>query len=175
MIKVDVANTEHWVCDGKSVFVYDPTKKQLLEHQLPPELQGKSISDGPLPFLFGAKAADMKKRYYIRVMRPPAGVKDQIWLEAYPRTREEAANFSRADFILTASNMQPFALQLHQPNGKTRQAYSFYDIKTNDPLGFLRGNPFNASTPFGWKKVVQPAPTAQAERNPDPAKSGRLR
>jgi len=177
MIKVDQANTEHWVCDGKSIFTYDPIKKQLIEHQLPPELQGKSISDGPLPFLFGAKAADMKARYYIRAIMPPEDAKDQIWLEAYPRNRADAANFNRAELILTASSMQPFALQLHEPNGKTKHAYSFYKINVNatNPLQFLQGNPFSPKVPLGWKKVVNPAPTAQAERGADPAAGGQLR
>ena len=116
-----------------------------------------------------------RTRYYIRAIAPPAGTEGQIWLEAYPRTREEAANFSKATLILTASNMQPFALQLQEPNGKTRQEYSFYDIKVNDNLGFLRGNPFAASTPFGWKKVVHPAPIAQVQRGAAPADTGRLR
>ncbi|MCA9240387.1 MAG: hypothetical protein KDA37_09315, partial [Planctomycetales bacterium] len=47
---------EHWVCDGKSVFEYKYDQKQLVERPIPPHLQGKSIVDGPLPFLFGAEA-----------------------------------------------------------------------------------------------------------------------
>ena len=47
---------DHWICDGKSVFQYIPKQKKLVEHKLPPEMQGKAIVDGPLPFLFGAEA-----------------------------------------------------------------------------------------------------------------------
>ena len=46
---------EHWVCDGKSVFEYRHDEKQLVERPIPPQLQGKAIVDGPLPFLFGAR------------------------------------------------------------------------------------------------------------------------
>ncbi|MEE9603070.1 MAG: TIGR03009 domain-containing protein [Thermoguttaceae bacterium] len=175
MVKVDAQNSEHWICDGKSIFEYNYIKKQLLEHKLPPEMQGKAISSGPLPFLFGAKAAALKKRYFIRAVPPPQGTENQIWLEAYPRTREDAANFTRAELILTASNMQPFALQMHDPNGKTQRAYSFYEIKINNPLDFLQVDPFHASTPFGWQKVVQPAPTIQAERPGSPTDRRPLR
>ena len=37
---------------------------------MPPELQGKAIVDGPLPFLFGADAQKLKQRYYLRIITP---------------------------------------------------------------------------------------------------------
>ena len=56
--------------------------------------------------------------------------------------------------------MTPRALQIIQPNGKSRTSYEFYDIVLNDPLRFFQGNPFQAFTPRGWEKVVDDAPTA---------------
>ncbi|KKL94414.1 hypothetical protein LCGC14_1864970, partial [marine sediment metagenome] len=81
-----------------------------------------------------------------------------IWLEAVPRHRQDAANFRLAELILTTKDMMPFALQIHAPNGKNRTVYQFRDIVTNDPFGFLKGNPFKPFTPLGWTRVVeQPA------------------
>ena len=162
-VPIEPERAEHWICDGKSIFEYNYAKRQLIEYKLRPELRGKAISDGPLPFLFGAKAQNLKQRYFIRIITPQ-GVKNQIWLEAFPRFQRDAANFRRAELILTADKMTPHALQIYSPNGKNRTVYQFYEIVTNDPLGFLKGNPFHASTPWGWKKIVPPP--AQAGRPP---------
>ena len=59
--------------------------------RLPPELQGKAIVDGPLPFLFGAKAETIKARYWIRVL-PETG-NGKFWLEAVPKSRQDVQNF----------------------------------------------------------------------------------
>ena len=48
---------EHWVCDGQNVYEYRHDQKQLVVRPIPPAMQGKAIVDGPLPFLFGAEAA----------------------------------------------------------------------------------------------------------------------
>ncbi len=166
-VSIDNARAEHWLADGKSIFIYSPGKKQLIEQQLPPELQGKAIADGPLPFVFGAEAKKLKERYWIRLLAPDKEQKDQILLEAFPRHQQDAANFHHAQFIITADKMEPYALNIVQPNGKDHTAYAFFDIVVNDPLRLFKGDPFRAFTPLGWQKIVQPAPaapTAQAVR-----------
>ena len=60
------------MCDGKSVFEYRHQDKHLVERPIPKELQGQSIVDGPLPFLFGAEAAKLKARYWLRIAEHPA-------------------------------------------------------------------------------------------------------
>jgi len=167
MFQVDGARAEHWICDGTSIFEYNFQKKQLIQYKLPPELQGKAIADGPLPFLFGAKADKLKQRYFLRLVTPP-GVQGQVWLEAWPRFQQDAANFKQAQLILTTSDMQPFALQTNLPNGKSRTVYRFTDVKvnTNDLLRFLKGDAFRARTPLGWQKIVEEPPAATAARAP---------
>jgi TIGR03009 family protein len=164
MVPIEDARSEHWICDGRSIFELNPTKKQLIEHQLPPEMQGKAIANSPLPFLFGAEAKKLKERYYIRIVTP-VDVKDQVWLEAYPRQPQAA--FHHAQFIIAAHGMAPFALKLVQPNQKDYIAYQFQDIVLNDPLRLFKGDPFRPYTPIGWTKVVEPAPSAQASRVPN--------
>ena len=103
------------MCDGKSIFEYKPAQKQVEEHRLPRELQGKAIANSPLPFLFGAEAQKLKQRYFIRIVTPQ-DVQDQIWLEAYPRFQQDAANFHHAQFVITTRGMSPFALMLVDQN-----------------------------------------------------------
>ena len=166
-----VRRQEKWICDGKSVFVYEYAKKppQLTESPLPKELQGKDIVDGPLPFLFGAKAQKLKQRYYLRIITP-ANAQGQVWLEAFPRFLADARNFKRALLILKTTGMIPVALKTYLPGGNDSQVYTFDDVVVNDPLGWrgiFGGDPFQASTPFGWKKVIEkPDPPAQASRVP---------
>ncbi len=162
-VPVEDGRVEHWICDGRSIFEFKPGKKQLIEHKLPPEMQGKAIADGPLPFLFGSDAKKLKQRYYLRLVTP-ADVRDQIWIEAYPRYQQDASNFQHAQFIITAQGMAPFALKLVEPNGKDYKVYQFYDVVVNDPLQFFKGDPFRPYTPLGWQKIVEEPPTAQARR-----------
>jgi len=169
MAPVEDERAEHWVCDGKAIYQFDYVKKQVVEHRLPPEKQGKAIAEeGPLPFLFGAEAEKLKQRYFLRIVTPKEVQQKQIWLEAYPRFRQDAANFARAEFVLTADELKPFALQIYAPNRKNRTVYQFREINVNDPLAFLRGNPFLVVTPWNWQKVVEEVPTEQA-RNPSPS------
>ncbi len=164
MVRIDDQRAEHWICDGESIYEYNCTKKQLIERKLPPSLQGKAIADGPLPFLFGAEAEKLKRRYFLRIITPQNVQKEEIWLEAYPRFQKDAADFRRAQLILKAEHMQPFALQIHLPNGKNRTVYQFDEIVINDPLGFLKGNPFHALTPPFWKRIVEEAPAERVGR-----------
>jgi TIGR03009 family protein len=166
---IEEARAEHWISDGKAIFEFNHTKRQLIEHKLPPELQGKAIANSPLPFLFGAEAEKLKQRYFMRLVTP-ADVKDQIWLEAYPRYQQDATNFHHAQFIISAQGMAPFALKLVQPNQKDYTVYQFYDVVVNDPLRLFKGDPFRAITPRQWQRIVEEAPSAapsaQANRVP---------
>ena len=164
---------EHWICDGKSIFAFDFEQKQLIESKLPPELQGKAIADGPLPFLFGAKADKLKKRYFLRIV--PANVRQgQIMLEARPRFPQDVTNFQKAELILNTATMQPVAIQTYEPNGKTRTVYKFDSPKVNpkdplrglDPLKLFEKDPFQPNLPRGWTKIVEEPPTAQVGGQP---------
>ena len=64
---------EHWVCNGESIFDSAIPSGSCGRHELPPEMRGKAISDGPLPFVFGAKADTLKKRYWMRDHHPAGG------------------------------------------------------------------------------------------------------
>lgn len=177
---------EHWMCDGNSIFEWKyppfagPNQPQLpgqvVEHQLPPNMRGKAIADGPLPFLFGAEADKLRARYWFKKI-PAADQQKEVWLDAYPRFQQDAANFLHARVVLNLSDMTPKALQVIQPNGKNYYSYEFFDTVVNDRLRIFQGNPFQVFTPHGWERVVDPPqgatppqPPAQANRAAPPTR-----
>jgi TIGR03009 family protein len=152
---------EHWVCNGESIYEFRHTERQLRETKLPPDMRGMAISDGPLPFVFGAKAATLKARYWMRIITPP-NVRDQIWLEALPREQRDAVNFSKVELILTR-DLMPFAIQIYKPGGQDRDVYKF-ESRTNlidKGLDMIRDFA-KPMTPFGYKYVLEDLQSAAA-------------
>jgi TIGR03009 family protein len=157
---------EHWVCDGKAVYEYNHRDKQLVVTTIPPEMRGQSIVDGPLPFLFGAKADKLMERYWIRSKQSTDA---EIWLEAYPRWPSDAANYDSVDVMLDRKTMQPKAIQVHLPGGQQRHVYMFKDPRINEKnLGAWFTGLFSAPrTPLGWKKVMaDESPVSPQAANP---------
>ena len=126
----DPTQSEQWLCDGKSIYQFDYRERLVTEYVMPLELQGKGIGDGPLPFVFGVEAEKLKQRYFMRIITPP-DVKNEVWLEAYPRYQQQAAEFSKVQVILqisgTTKALLPFAIQIYSPNGKDRIVYQLQE------------------------------------------------
>jgi len=163
---------EHWVCNGESIYEFRHSERQLRETKLPAEMRGKAISEGPLPFVFGAKADTLKKRYWMRIVTPP-DVRDQIWLESLPKFQADAANFSKVELILQARDLMPFAIQIYKPAGQDRDVYQF-DPRTNlidRGLDMIRDFA-KPMTPFGYKYVLE---DLQAQPAGPPAAAGTVR
>jgi TIGR03009 family protein len=165
----DANATESVVVTGKQVIVKNFRKKQVLVTDLPKEMQGQGIFYGPLPFLFGAKAADLQRRYFMRLTTPEHAAKGgQIWIEAWPRFQADAANYKRVDLMIRSTDMLPVAIQIHSPNGKNRTVYTFANSKV-DPY---KWNPFSdefkVRTPFGWKRIVEKPPVPGPRRAANP-------
>lgn len=182
---------EHWVCDGTNIFEFDNRQKKIIKRILPVQMQGKAIADGPLPFLFGAKAATIMQRYWIRpATDKPQGADDEYWLEAWPKSRQDAANFKFVKIIIAKKDFMPSALSVYMPNydakrNPARIDYQFENRKarlkddrsiTPNDLLFWRKQFFQPKLPFGWKEETQnlndppvaagpqPAPPPQAQR-----------
>jgi TIGR03009 family protein len=170
---------EYFVCDGEAIYEQDRVKKQMIIHKLPPELRGKAIADGPVPFLFGAKAAKLVQRYYMKII-PPEQIKpearrtDQVWLEAWPRHMEDAQNFKYAEMILAKDkNLTPTAVRIHHPNGNHYVVYVLKSIAVNKTGGVLGGIPrvfeepwWHPRAPSGWKTVVDDPPQVPPAAQP---------
>jgi TIGR03009 family protein len=159
-VKQENAIGEHWVCDGKSIFEYRHDQKQLVERPIPRQLQGQAIADGPLPFLFGAEAAKLKQRYWIRIEQENAS---EFWLIAKPRHQAQAADFTEVEVMLDRERLLPRAMQVHLPNG-SRHLYMFdlANATVNSPLARLQALFERPRTPLGWKRVVEDMPLEQA-------------
>src|SRR5207244_2040769 len=41
---------EHWICNGEKIYSFEANKKQVTVTPLPPQMRGKALADGPLPF-----------------------------------------------------------------------------------------------------------------------------
>ena len=185
---------EHWVCDGNKIFSFEANKKQVTETPLPPAMRGKAIADGPLPFMFGARAETIKARYWIHGL--PDGPQGKYWLEAVPKSREDAQNFKQVRIVLDQKDYLPESLEIFAPNydpprNDARQTYVFSnrDAKDQatiteligkglDPFGLIRREFFEPRIPAGWKKVVQgdvgnvpSGPPQQAGPAPPPRQS----
>jgi TIGR03009 family protein len=131
-------------------------------------MKGKAITDGPLPFLFGARAETIKARYWIRGL--PEGGKGQYWLEAVPKSRSDAQNFKQVVIVLDESTFLPVLLRVYAPNfnPKTNPAYTSYKFSNHDvtddkltanailgKLNLFKTSFANPTTPAGWKRVVE--------------------
>ncbi|MDA8043524.1 MAG: TIGR03009 domain-containing protein, partial [Pirellulales bacterium] len=149
---------EHWVCNGTSIYEFRHSERQLRETKLPPEMRGRAISEGPLPFVFGAKADTLKKRYSMRIITPPS-VTDQIWLEALPKFQVDAANFSKVELILRAADLMPFAIQVFKPGGQDRDVYQFDPRTSLIDRGLDLIRDFSRPlTPLGYTFIEEQAP-----------------
>ncbi|MDG2467666.1 MAG: hypothetical protein P8M80_00170 [Pirellulaceae bacterium] len=158
---------QRWHCDGKAVYEFLYTRKELVETPIPEEMRGERIVDGPLPFLFGAKSADLKSRYWMRVITPKErGEKGEYWLEAFPKYRADAANFQKVEIVLEKTDFLPAVLTLFAPehdlvNGKTivKQTIKFdkrkiWESENSTAFGSLFDELLHPpKTPFSWKRV----------------------
>jgi TIGR03009 family protein len=164
--------SEKWVCTGDAVFEFRADLKQVREHPLPPDLRGKAIADGPMPFVFGVEAGKMKARYWLRIITPQERQGTEVWLEVFPKKAADAANFLKIDVVLkfehqngTVTKLEPFALNMHLPNGKDRTVYQFNSITANGLIDGLQNFIqwfVRPGTPFGWQHQVVEAPVGEA-------------
>jgi TIGR03009 family protein len=177
----DKDSGEHWICDGQSVFSHDAKNKQQLQQELPPHMRGKAIAEGPLPFLFGADAEKIKQRYWIRPLPMPPDVKGEYWLEAFPKTRQDAANYLKVHVIIDHQDFLPKGLVIFDRNfdpvrNPARSTFTFEQRESNwsialQQIMFWEREFYEPKVPFGWKRVVEkydapPSPDTYAPAAP---------
>jgi hypothetical protein len=130
---------EHWVCNGTSIYEFRHSERQLRETKLPPEMRGRAISS-------------------MRIITPPS-VTDQIWLEALPKFQVDAANFSKVELILRATDLMPFAIQVFKPGGQDRDVYQFDPRTSLIDRGLDLIRDFSRPlTPLGYTFIEEQAP-----------------
>ncbi len=149
--KLQSDRPERWICDGKQILQINEAEKTVETFPIPPQVQGRNIMEGPLPFLFGMPAAEAKRRYFLKVLKI---TETQIWLGVKPRRKQDAANWKEAKVILQKRNYLPWAVQLIDPAGNLETVYRFSDLEVNArklPLPW-RGNPFQPRL-IGYKRI----------------------
>ncbi len=171
---------EYWVCDGEYIHIRDRNEMKALKVQLAPEQRHNGIHNSPLPFLFGVKAEQMKQRYWLRPVAPPAGSSD-VWLEAWPKQLDDAGNYSRVQVVLDQNEVLPKALIVFLPNWEAksphREVLEFTDRKQDwSVLDAMKQKLFmkefiETKLPATWQVIVEPyidprdaAPPAQEQQ-----------
>jgi TIGR03009 family protein len=168
---------EYWMCNGKALFFLNHADKTLVESPIPAGMQGKDIVNSPLPFVFGARAGQVKDRFWIR---PLAAESDnEARLEFVPRTAADASNYKRVQVILEEQNKEvtPKGLWI-QNHDNTEDSYLLEDREKNWNMVLDKlKNPFQAAfdqpvVPKGYKKVTErdepAAAPVQAQRGGGP-------
>jgi len=175
LIEIAKPREEKWICDGKAIYQYNFQAKQVQEFKLPPELQGHGISEGPLPFIFGANQAQLKRRYFLQIVTPKdVDANAQVWVEAFPRYQDDARNFRSVEIILQINkDMMPSAMKVVQPNGNNYTVYLFEKVVVNAwgrrIEGVFTGNWWEPKLPDrDWQLVPDPS-VAPPERTRQPS------
>lgn len=132
-LRVKSSEPETWVADGKQVLGLNETlgEKLYSRVEIPPQMQGENIVDGPLPFLFGISAEKMKARYHLQF--GPLHNLDQskgnvsIHVIAKPTRPQDAQNWQRAEILLEPRYFLPKAIRLKDGlgPGATETVYVF--------------------------------------------------
>lgn len=165
---------EKWICDGANVYEQDFKNKKMTVIPLPPEQRGKTISDGPLPFLFGVEAEKVKKRYWLRIITPK-DVKGEYWLEAWPKWIQDAQSYKKVEVIIDEKDFLPKAIQIFAVNfnPRTNQSRTAFTFDTRQKNGFnikLFGDEFaKPKVDKSWKvTVINPQIQAKARNQAFP-------
>lgn len=125
-VQADVAQS--WVCTGKEILDVNHDQKTYNRVEIPPHYQGDNIQDGPLPFLFGMKAEELKKRYVMNLgdMHNPRGEQPIIHLIASPILAAQQREFRRAEILLDGRDYLPKAVKLWDTTGNKETVYVFH-------------------------------------------------
>lgn len=164
---------ERWICDGLQVLVIDEEQKVAQQYPLPPAARGANIMDGPLPFLFGMPPAKAKQRYTMKVLQVTPKVIDLV---AYPRWKQDSANYKWARIRIERATMLPMAVQMLDPAGSLETVYTFPRIEKNAKKGLLPNfflwkekNPFKPDLSKYEIQAAQLIPEKVAEAKPEAA------
>ena len=145
-------NQTKFLSTGDQIYSYDFAEKHVTIYTVPVDQREGIAGGGPIPFVFGAKAADLKKRYYLRMRTSPQlAERGEICLEAFPRTAEDAAEFKSVRLFFDARKLIPKAFVKVDVNEKGRETYQFLGDPKINPVNMARILP-PPDIPKGWTK-----------------------
>lgn len=155
---------ERILCTGDDVVQYDGKARQIIIYPLDKGQKQRALQQGPLPFLFDMKVADVKKRYQMTLMIKG---RDAYRIKIVPKEEIDRDAFAEALLDLNRQTFLPDALLLTSPNEKDTQTYRFTKISTDKPVA---DDNFKLKKIEGWKIVRNPAPGSEPAQvgNPKP-------
>jgi TIGR03009 family protein len=138
---------EHWVCTGEAVLLINHKDKNFTKVEIPPEHRGENIIDGPLPFLFGMKAEQAKRRYVFELLPPKKSYPDAIRLGVTPRLDKDSSNWCEAQVIINRETFLPIAVRLVAPGRNSETVHHFKGLTVNGKASLMeffgKRDPFN--------------------------------
>ncbi len=157
---------EKWICDGIQVLMIDEAEKQYESMPLPEEMRGANIIESPLPFLFGMKVADAKRRFDMDLISYDEKTQRAV-IKAIPLQAKDAQNFIRAMIWLDTKRFVPTYVGLTDPAGTITTEYIFQEVNINNAGMIAKVQGIWGRDPFkpdlkGYK-VVQPPPVQQVK------------
>ncbi len=151
---------ERIVCDGKDVYQFRGSTKQIFIYPLPKDQQDKALNQGALPFLFDMSVKKAKERYQMYFKSED----DKSYIiQIIPLLAIDREEYSQAMLQLSKDKLLPMALKLTSPNNKETKRFAFGpatrigEVEPADPKKWFNGAGMTADlAKSGWKVVRNP-------------------
>jgi TIGR03009 family protein len=148
---------EKFVITGAYLYEYYAQDKQIRIHELPKPKPGQVADNNFLSFMFGMKADEAKRRYDMKVVKES---NYYVYLEIYPRTVDDKAEFQKAQLALLKNTYLPRMLIYTEAQGNKIQ----YDIQADTKARVDRNEFIQPELPKGWQwKPMKSQRTTSAE------------
>lgn len=125
---VQPESPERWICDGYKIYMINDASKEYDVFELPLELRGENIINGPLPFLFGMSPEFAHRRFELKLLKDTP---KEATILALPRLKSDQANYKEARIILNKAIYMPRAVRLLDPAETRVTEYWFDDLEPN--------------------------------------------
>ena len=141
--KDDPKSYEKYICTGDLLYSFSPREQTLYVKKL----REKLTDDTFLSFLFEMKAAALKKRFEMTLVRPDDP--NYVYIDIKPLKEEDKVEFQRARLVLFKRDYLPAQLWFEEPNGN-HHTWDLSNIKAND--AGVKATDFVApEKPAGWE------------------------
>lgn len=137
--RVESDRSEKWICNGEEILMVNDEDKSYDIAPLPKELRGTNIVKGPLPFLFGIKADDAKRRFRLSLSDNNPKPLLQHAILVVPLLAEDQQNYKVAKIFLDKKTFLPRSVMLLDPTGNLQTSFDFViqDINNRNKLDNL--------------------------------------
>jgi TIGR03009 family protein len=149
--KSDLA--DKYVCTGTYLYQFKPGSKEIVANELPKPKPGQVADDNFLGFLFGMKAEEAKRRYFLTLYKED---KNFVYVDIAPRFAADKADFVRARLVLNQGTFLPRRLWFEGVGKETTWDIPAMQV---DPPNMDRRIFDQPKTPAGWTFKVAPRPT----------------